>query len=174
MHQPQGFVDQQHPNYVCPLCKSLYGLKQAPRAWFERFSSHQQSIGFEVSSVDQSLLAWLSFTAILIPLLYVDDIIITANNSSSNTSLIWELGSTFAMKDLGYLHYFLGIEVHRTTDKLFLSHTKYAVDLLQKFKMDGAKPISTPMVNGNKLSISMVTLSLIHPNIVASSKLSNI
>ncbi|GKG12893.1 ribonuclease H-like domain-containing protein, partial [Tanacetum coccineum] len=34
MHQPPGFVDTTHPDYVCHLQHSLYGLKQAPRAWF--------------------------------------------------------------------------------------------------------------------------------------------
>ncbi|GKB37501.1 ribonuclease H-like domain-containing protein [Tanacetum coccineum] len=34
MHQPPGFVDSAHPDYVCHLQRSLYGLKQAPRAWF--------------------------------------------------------------------------------------------------------------------------------------------
>nr|XP_011463643.1 PREDICTED: uncharacterized protein LOC101305369 [Fragaria vesca subsp. vesca] len=39
MFQPQGFVDSEHPNYVCLLRKSLYGLKQAPRAWNEKFTN---------------------------------------------------------------------------------------------------------------------------------------
>ncbi|GKE45732.1 ribonuclease H-like domain-containing protein [Tanacetum coccineum] len=33
MHQPPGFTDSAHSDYVCLLQKSLYGLKQAPRAW---------------------------------------------------------------------------------------------------------------------------------------------
>ncbi|GJU07205.1 ribonuclease H-like domain-containing protein [Tanacetum coccineum] len=37
MHQPPGFTDSAHSDYVCLLQKSLYGLKQAPRAWFQRF-----------------------------------------------------------------------------------------------------------------------------------------
>ncbi|GJZ74518.1 ribonuclease H-like domain-containing protein [Tanacetum coccineum] len=39
MHQPPGFVDSAHPDYVCHLQRSLYGLKQAHRAWFQRFAS---------------------------------------------------------------------------------------------------------------------------------------
>nr|GEX93341.1 ribonuclease H-like domain-containing protein [Tanacetum cinerariifolium] len=40
MHQPLGFQDFAHPDYVCLLQRSLYGLKQAPRAWFQRFASY--------------------------------------------------------------------------------------------------------------------------------------
>lgn len=57
-------------------------------------------------------------------------IILTGNNPSSVQALIREKGSAFAMKDLGPIHYFLGLEVHCSSDKLFLSQTKYVVDLL--------------------------------------------
>ena len=121
MHQPQGFVDNQHPDYVCRLHKSLYGLKQAPRAWFERFTSHLQSLGFIASSADPSLFVWHYGNNFIILLLYVDDIIITGNNTTTVHSFIQQLAKAFAMKDLGPLHYFLGLEVSRSKDCLFLS-----------------------------------------------------
>lgn len=152
MHQPQGFVDLQHLDYVCRLHKSLCGLKQALRAWFDRFTNHLLSLGFLASSADPSLFIWRHSHIFIILLVYVNDIIITDNNSPSIYQLIKQLGPTFAMKDLGPLHYFLGLEVHRTNENLFLSQTKYAIDLLRKYKMDGAKPYSSPMVTGNKLS----------------------
>ncbi|GJT06025.1 ribonuclease H-like domain-containing protein [Tanacetum coccineum] len=40
MHQPSGFADLAHPDYVCHFQRSLYGLKQASRAWFQRFASY--------------------------------------------------------------------------------------------------------------------------------------
>ncbi|GJU01587.1 ribonuclease H-like domain-containing protein [Tanacetum coccineum] len=46
MHQPPGFRDSVHPDYVCLLQRSLYGLKQAPRAWFQRFASYITRVGF--------------------------------------------------------------------------------------------------------------------------------
>nr|GEV11441.1 ribonuclease H-like domain-containing protein [Tanacetum cinerariifolium] len=46
MHQPLGFRDSIHPDYVCLLQRSLYGLKQAPRAWFQRFASYITRVGF--------------------------------------------------------------------------------------------------------------------------------
>ncbi|XP_041009520.1 uncharacterized mitochondrial protein AtMg00810-like [Juglans microcarpa x Juglans regia] len=56
------------------------------------------------------------------------------------------------MKDLGDLHYFLGVEVHANEKGLFLSQTKYALDLLQRASMIDTKPISTPFVIGQHLS----------------------
>ena len=63
MHEPPGYIDSAHPNYVCKLHKSLYGLKQAPRAWFEKFAFHLL--------IWASLLLWqivsYLFTAQIIP-----------------------------------------------------------------------------------------------------------
>ncbi|CAN6705812.1 unnamed protein product [Malus baccata var. baccata] len=66
--------------------------------------------------------------------------------------LIKKLGSLFSMKDLGPLHYFLGIEVQYNGDSMHLSQSKYALDLLARTKFTDAKPISTPVVTGQKLS----------------------
>ena len=59
-------------------------------------------------------------------------------------SVIQSLQTKFALKDLGKLHYFLGVEASWSTDGLFLSQNKYIRDLLVKAKMDAAKSISTP------------------------------
>ena len=53
---------------------------------------------------------------------------------------------------LGSLHYFLGIKVDRDTSNLYLSQTKYTVDILHHCKMVGAKPCAIPMASGLKLS----------------------
>ncbi|GKF70214.1 ribonuclease H-like domain-containing protein, partial [Tanacetum coccineum] len=55
MHQPPGFRDSVHPDYVCLLQRSLYGLKQAPRAWFQWFASYITWVGFSHSRRDSSL-----------------------------------------------------------------------------------------------------------------------
>ncbi|GKG18336.1 gag-pol polyprotein, partial [Tanacetum coccineum] len=45
--QPEGFVDQDHPEKVYLLRKALYGLKQAPRAcWYDELSNFLMSKGF--------------------------------------------------------------------------------------------------------------------------------
>ncbi|GJY42369.1 ribonuclease H-like domain-containing protein [Tanacetum coccineum] len=74
MHQPPGFVDPAHPNYVCHLQKSLYGLKQASRAWFQRFSSYAIRVGFIHNKNDSSLFVYQQGTKTTYLLLYVDAI----------------------------------------------------------------------------------------------------
>ena len=55
------------------------------------------------------------------------------------------------MKDLGMLHYFLGMEVWQNADGIFLGQGKYAVDILKRFRMLDCKTIATPMASNLKL-----------------------
>ncbi|RVW42190.1 Retrovirus-related Pol polyprotein from transposon RE1 [Vitis vinifera] len=59
----------------------------------------------------------------------------------------------FEMKDLGHLKYFLGIEVSRSSEGIFLSQRKYALDLLQEIGMSGCQPVNTPIEEGLKLCV---------------------
>jgi hypothetical protein len=51
----------------------------------------------------------------------------------------------FSIKDLGSLHYYLGIEVLRNTTGLTMSQRKYALDLLKHHESLDIKPVATPM-----------------------------
>ena len=115
MHQPPGFVDLAHPDYVCHLQRSLYGLKQAPRAWFQRFAGFVTSIGFQHSKTDASLFVFHRGSDTAYLLLYVDDIILTASSTAFLQCVITALHGEFAMTDLGSLNYFLGVSATRTT-----------------------------------------------------------
>jgi len=55
-----------------------------------------------------------------------------------------------SLKDLGLLHYFLGIEVHRYAGGMYLKQTKYIRDLLKKFNMEKSSSCPTPMVTGKQ------------------------
>lgn len=120
MEQPPGFIDDAHPDYVCQLKKAVYGLKQAPRAWFNQFSDYLLSEGFVCTNANSSLFVAHHDQGVLYLLLYVDDILVTGNNIEYLTEFIQKLGDVFAMRDLGKIHYFLGIEVTHTSDGLFL------------------------------------------------------
>eukprot|EP00253_Pinus_taeda_P016280 PITA_16280 len=52
------------------------------------------------------------------------------------------------MKDLGLLHYFMGLEIWQRSDGLFVSQGKYAREILEKFNMHGCKPVDTPLPRG--------------------------
>lgn len=110
MSQPPGYVDPNLPNHVCKLNKSLYGLKQAPCTWYHRLMCNLLDIGFTCSTADSSLFIYAKGSAIIYFLVYVDDILITGSDYLLLNSIISKLQLPFAMKNLGQLHYFLGIE----------------------------------------------------------------
>ncbi|KAL0544484.1 hypothetical protein IC582_019600 [Cucumis melo] len=108
------------PHKVCLLRRALYGLKQAPRTWFAIFSSTITQLGFSSSPHDTALFTRHTPQGIVLLLLYVDDIIITGNDSQDISDLQHYLSQYFEMKDLGSLNYFLGLEVSRRSDGYFL------------------------------------------------------
>jgi len=142
MEQPPGYIDPEFPSHVCCLQRALYGLKQASRAWFQRFSHFLFGLGFLANRADSSLFVHHGHHGVLYLLLYVDDMIITSSNQLMLRTLINRLAQEFSMKDLGDLHYFLGIEVIRNDKGIFLSQAKYALDLLTHADMVDCKPIS--------------------------------
>ena len=115
MEQPPGYIDSRFPNHVCQLKKALYGLKQVPRAWFQHFSSFLHQLGFYCSCADTSFFVFHKHSDMIYLLLYVDDIILTGNNSSLLENFTCRLNSEFATKDLGSLSYFLDLEATPTT-----------------------------------------------------------
>ncbi|XP_068636011.1 uncharacterized protein [Aristolochia californica] len=152
MSQPSGFLDTQFPNKVCRLKRALYGLKQAPRAWFQRLSSALLQWGFSNSRTDNSMFLRFGKATTLIVLVYVDDIIIIGSSSRHISSLIVQLDSVFALRDLGQLSYFLSIEVSYNEGFMHLNQTKYISDLLHRTEMFDTKPAKIPGVVGQNLS----------------------
>ena len=86
-------------------------------------------------------------------LVYVDDIIVTANNPMEIKVFLKHLADWFSFKDLGTLSYFLGVEATYTSSKLFLSQRKYIQDLLSKTNMQDAKAVTTPLSTGESLKL---------------------
>ncbi|XP_062103149.1 uncharacterized mitochondrial protein AtMg00810-like [Humulus lupulus] len=152
MSQPEGFHDPTHSNYVCHLDKVLYGLKQSLRAWYNKLSSFLLTWGFVNSSVNSSMFTYCHSTAVLVVLVYVDDIILTGSNPSLIAKLLSNLRSTFAIKDLGQLHYILGIQVHHSAAGLHLNQHKYIQDLLHRAEMLDSKIYHTPMTTATVFS----------------------
>jgi hypothetical protein len=91
-------------------------------------------------------------------LIYVDDIILVSSSAAASNRLIVSLSSAFAIKDLGKLHYFLGLEVMYHGDGLALSQQKYSQDLLRCAGLLECKAATTSMSSTETLSATDGTL----------------
>jgi len=167
MRQPTGFVDPNFSHHVCHLYRSLYSLKQATRAWFRLFSDYLEGIGFHKSKSDYSLFIYHHQDILIFLLIYVDDILITGNNSTIIFQFIEKLGTQFSMKDLGNLLYFIGMEANYANGGLYLSQTKYITDLLLHTQFQDAKPINSPVPVRGSLVVMMMILCLMLQCIIA-------
>lgn len=65
--------------------------------------------------------------------------------------VISTLSNRFSLKDLGFLNYFLGVEVIRRDDGLILSQSKYVLDILHDSNMPDSKGVLTPMSSHHTL-----------------------
>lgn len=82
----------------------------------------------------------------------MDDILVTGHNDKVISKLTSDLYAQFALKQLGSLHYFLGIKATRDASGLYMSKSKYIVDLLQRLNMTGVSPCSSPAALGESWS----------------------
>lgn len=164
IEQPEGYEIQDRLTHVCRLKKALYGLKQAPRAWYERIDKYLLSLGFCKNDADSNIYFKVANDEMLILVLYVDDLFLTGKNEFI-IRCKKELASEFEMKDLGLMHYFLGLEVWQRSNEIFLSQGKYTIDILKRFRMMDCKPMSTPMEsNLKKLSVSAANSEFADPS----------
>ena len=142
MKMPQGIPNPK--NLVCKLVKSLYGLKQVSRQWFHKLNTDLQSQGFIQSKNDYSLFLKGSEHTLVIVIVYVDDIIITGEDVPSILQLKQHLHDTFSIKDLGQLHFFLGIEVSHLKNGIVLTQRKFTREMLTESGLDVSKQAKTP------------------------------
>ncbi|KAF3641813.1 Polyadenylate-binding protein 2 [Capsicum annuum] len=140
---------------VCRLKKSLYGLKQASRQWFSRLSKVLLSKSFFGSKNDYSLFTKGSGSFLIVIVVYVDDILLAGANFPELTSLKFFLDAQLKIKDLGSVHYFLGLKIEFIYAGFIINQRKYTLDLLHEFYCDHYSPVSTPLDSSIKLLVDM-------------------
>lgn len=127
MEQPEGFIDQTHPDFLLNL-------------------------GFIASLVDTSMFLYTSGSIRIFILTNVDDILITGTHANHIDSLIQQLQQEFPLRDLGPLGFFLGIHATRCAFSLHLCQAKYILDLLNRVDITTTKLATSPCSLGSKLS----------------------
>ena len=158
MTQPEGFVDPKYPNRVCKLQRSIYGLKQASRSWNLCFDEVVKEFSFMKNEDEPCVYKKVSGSAIVLLVLYVDDILLIGNDIPTLQSVKSYLGKCFSMKDLGEAAYILGINIYRDRSQrlLGLSQSGYIDKVLKKFSMQDSKRGFLPMF----LALSSVSFNV--------------
>ena len=112
-----------------------------------------RAVGYCQSNLDHTLFFKRNQDKITALIVYVDDMVLTGNDLEEMKLLQEYLSKEFEIKDLGSLKYFLGIEVSRSKNGIFLSQRKYTLDLLKETGMSACQLIDTPMEEGLKLCV---------------------
>ena len=109
VEKPEGFEVSRRETHVCRLRRALYGFKQAPPAWYSRIDSYLRQMGFRWSEADPNFY-FLAGEKPFILVLYVDDLFLTGDEQLIVDFKV-NIPTKFEMKDFGFMHYFLGLEV---------------------------------------------------------------
>lgn len=153
MVQPEGLVKPGQEQLVCKLMKSLYGLKQAPRAWHKKLTDFLKRNGYVKLNSDACIYIRAGHGVEIVGI-YVDDLLLISDTKSGVQQIKSMLASGFKCKDMGEVHYILGLRVRRdrTAKSLTIDQTNYAKSVLEKFNLTHLNPCRTPCDHGSLLS----------------------
>ena len=145
MAQPEGFEIPGYEDYVYKLNRSIYGLKQAAYIWFMVLRDTLLDAGFQECPSAPSLYIHPGHGVIVA--VYVDDILILAQQMSQAVEIYDYLAGFFTMVNLGEARHFLGLEIERNWEKRELSfHQPTYIDkMLERFNMTNCTPVDTPL-----------------------------
>ncbi|UYV68325.1 hypothetical protein LAZ67_5003884 [Cordylochernes scorpioides] len=152
MTQPENFVSRKYPEKVCRLKKAIYGLKQAGIVWHEKLDNELKNLGLKQLQSDNCVYIKHD-EGILLVAIYVDDLIIAAEREDTLKSFKESMKRIFKIKDLGGINCCLGIRIQMKEDgSISIDQERYIEELLAKYRMKEAKPISIPMDSNSKLT----------------------
>jgi hypothetical protein len=148
---PKGYDDDN--TLVYKLVKSIYGLKQAPKVWYKVINAFFKRQGFAKSTYDLAVYIQRdppgSEGAGLPPLIvviYVNDLVIIRPKIAQIKQLKKALKQTFDITDLREVKNLLRMQIKRLNDRsLFLYQTRYVTDLIQRFRINEARPVNVPI-----------------------------
>ena len=171
MKQPEGFIDDEHPEFVCKLEKGLYGLKQAGflfNAKLDRFLV--DVLRFVRCNADPCIYYRRHSHATVLLSIHVDDMLFAHNDDAQMEDIMQQLHSQFGIKDLGAPEKLLGIRVHQdaTMNAICLDQQVYVEELLCRFNMEQCSEMPTPHQPGVYLSEEMCPTTIPEQSLMAS------
>jgi Reverse transcriptase (RNA-dependent DNA polymerase) len=157
MQQPKGFEEPGKGDHVTLLKKGLYGLKQGGRQWKKKLHAAMTSFGYMRISADHCIYTRTTNGDSSIVAIHVDDMLACTSSEREMKKLKTDLESLFEIKDLGDVHWLLGIAITRDRKARIVSFSQasYIDTIVGRFKMQDAYPVSTPLDTGVRLSTTM-------------------
>lgn len=137
VHLPDGL---KQAGKCALLMKTLYGLKQSPREWYQLMHDFLLSIGFKRTHADHSVFTKQGIAL----LLYVDDILLLSHSKELINDFLSELGKSFKYTDNGEVSVYLGINVVKQNDGIFLHQSDYIQKILKRFGLANCHHAATP------------------------------
>ena len=145
--QPEGYVDEQHPDWVCKLVKSIYGIRQAGRIWYQDLDSHLTAMKYPAILSDPCIhihpgeAADPSFISH-----HVDDLLASASKEQM-VRIKKELAEKYTIVDNGPIEQYLGMQFYRdrATQAIHCYQQGYLKEILKTYGMENCKPAHTPM-----------------------------
>lgn len=147
LRQPPGFQEQK--NKVLRLNKSLYGLKQAAKVWNDTVHRELLKCGCTQSDYDKCLYSIHDGDAELYLIIHVDDLLIACNDNNLVNRVVKQLKSVFELKELGEANHYLGIDISRDQQGVFLiSQSSYIDKIVMEAGLTEAKGSKYPVDPG--------------------------
>jgi len=156
MRQPRGYEAPGKADHVCLLFHALYGLKQAGCEWYHHFYEVMCKLSFTRCQAKHAVFYNYTDEDVLIVAVDVDDLTMAGSSKQVILQFKDRLCETLHIKDLGELHWLLGIEVKRDRVRhtITLSQHSYIDKIVERFSLQDAKPVSTPLDPHHQLMIA--------------------
>jgi len=144
MEQPDGYAVRGQESKVYKLKRSLHGQKQSPCCWNQVFDTILLSIDVTQSEADPCV--YIKCNPFVIIAVYVDDLLVLTETQHVMDEIKVIRCERFKMKDIGQLHYCLGISIvqNKENSSVYIHQNQYIENMLKKFHMSDSKIVSTP------------------------------
>ena len=163
MKAPRGVLKPGQEGKALRLKKGLYGLKQAGRGWYLEMSRvFVKELGFMRSAIDHSVFYRRDGEAHVIVAVATDDMAVTSKRAVDAEKFKSDIRKFWEITDHGPIKWFLGFEIKRDRDAktIAINQRAYIENMVEKFRLTGAKPVSTPMEPGTQFTVDQCPSSV--------------